>query len=708
MTVDTTMKTKLNNTKSDLGVFFKPRSIAILGASTDPNKIGGVPIAALKRANFSGRILPVNPNQTMVQDLPAYPSILDVPEDVDLAIVALAAKSALQSVKDCLSKGVRGIVMFTSGLGEVSEEGKALQAEIVATCRAGGARILGPNSLGIFSPYGGIFTTFSASLQHTWPIKGKIAIVSQSGAVGSFIYAMLHERELGISRFVATGNEGDVDTADCIDWFADDPETTVIIVYIEGVKIGVALRAALLKARRLGKPVIVLKVGNSEAGAKAVASHTGSLAGSSSAFSAVFAEAAVYQAKSMAEVVDITEAAVAGPPPKGKRLGVITPSGGVGIMLTDQAQEAGLLMPPLPVGTQQQILALVPFANPTNPVDTTAQVVNDMSLMSRIHDLMMEGGRYDIMISFLVHMGRNKGIMDQLIPPLTAMRQRYPETVFIISTFTTPETKKKLRDAGFLVYDEPTQALHVAAGMCHLWQEPKPVVPVDMSSRLVLTDETFDEAQSMQLLSNYGISFPPSGVAMGAVEAGIIATKIGFPVALKVISSDIPHKSDIGGVVLGLNSAVDVTNAYEAMMKRVAHSVPEAKLSGALVTCMVGGGIETVIGSYNDPAFGPLVMFGLGGVYVEAFKDVVFRPAPVNRSGAIEMINSINAHQLLTMGTRGIPPVDIESLANAIINVSQIAAANSDQIATIEINPFLAKSTGGIALDALFQRRLED
>jgi hypothetical protein len=175
-----------------------------------------------------------------------------------------------------------------------------------------------------------------------------------------------------------------------------------------------------------------------------------------------------------------------------------------------------------------------------------------------------------------------------------------------------------------------------------------------------------------------------------------------------VISSDIPHKSDIGGVVLGLNSAVDVTTAYEAMMKRVAHSVPEAKLSGALVTCMVGGGIETVIGSYNDPAFGPLVMFGLGGVYVEAFKDVVFRPAPVNRSGAIEMINSINAHQLLTMGTRGIPPVDIESLANAIIKVSQIAAANSDQIATIEINPFLAKSTGGIALDALFQRRLED
>lgn len=687
-----------------LDVFFAPRSIAVLGASTDPDKIGGVPIAMLKRAGFEGRILPVNPNQARVQDLPAHASILDVDGQVDLAIVALPAKLALQSVKDCLAKGVRGIVMFTAGMGEVSEEGKALQADIVATCRAGGARLLGPNSLGLFSPYGGVFPTFSASLQHTWPRRGRIAIASQSGAVGSFIYAMLHERGLGISRFVATGNEGDIDAADCIDWFATDPETSVIVAYIEGAKSGPALRAALLKARRAGKPVIVLKVGNSAAGAAAVASHTGSLAGSATAFEAVFAEAAVYQAKSMAEVADITEAAVAGPAPKGNRLGVLTPSGGVGVMLADQSQEMGLAMPSLPEETQKQILALVPFANATNPVDTTAQVVNDMSLMSRIHDLMMEGGRYDIVISFLVHMGRNKGIMDQLIPPLTAMRQRYPETVFIVSTFTTPDSKARLREAGFLVYDEPTQALRVAAGMGRLWREPSHEVPVDETARLVIGDGALDEAQSMEALSRCGIPFPPSGIAASAEEAAAVASRIGFPVALKVMSPDIQHKSDVGGVVLGLGSAEDVAAAYGAMMRRVGDAVPAAALSGALVTRMAGGGVETVIGAYRDPVFGPLVMFGLGGIFIEVFKDVVFRPAPVDQAGARAMIDAIKARQLLTEGARGKPPADLDALADAIVRVSQIAAANADQLASIEINPFLAQERGGVALDALLLR----
>ena len=687
-----------------LGAFFAPRSIAVLGASTDPDKIGGVPVAMLKRAGFEGRILPVNPNQATVQGLPAYATIAAVPGEVDLAVVALPAKLARDAVDACLDKGARGIVMFTAGLGEVSEEGRVLQAEIAATCQARGARLLGPNSLGLFSPYGGVFPTFSASLQHTWPRRGRVALATQSGAVGSFIYAMLHERGLGISRFVATGNEADIDVADCVDWFADDPETGVVVAYVEGTRNGPGLRAALLKARRAGKPVIVLKVGNTVAGAAAAASHTGALAGEARAYEAVFAEAGAYQARSMAEVADMAEAAVAGPPPRGRRLAVITPSGGVGVMLADQAEAAGLAMDPLPPETQAAILALVPFANATNPIDTTAQVVNDMSLMSRIHDLMMAGGDYDVVISFLVHMGRNPGIMDQLVPPLAAMRRRYPATVFIVSTFTTPESKARLREAGFLVYDEPTQALNVAAGLGRLWARPAAAVPLDPEARLELPPGPIDEATATALLRDRGIPFPPSLIADGPIAAADAASRLGGPVALKVISPDIAHKSDVGGVALGLATPEATAAAYEAVMTRVRAAAPGARLSGALVTRMAGAGVETVLGAYRDPVFGPMVMFGLGGVLIEVFRDVVFRPAPVDRHGARAMIAAVKGHALLTLGARGRPPADLDALADAIARLSQVAAANADRLVSIEINPFIALPDGGVAVDALMVR----
>lgn len=687
--------------RGGLGLYFSPRSIAVLGASSDPIKIGGVPVALLKRAGFAGRILPINPSQPRIQDLEAYPSLAAVPGEIDLVIVALAARLAREAVVEALAKGARAIVMFTAGLGEISDEGKALQDEIAALCRAAGARLLGPNSLGLFSPFDGVFPTFSASLQHTWPRKGGIGIASQSGAVGSYCYAMLHDRGLGISRFIATGNEADIDVADCIDWLADDPQTTTIVTYIEGARNGPSLRAALLKARRAGKPVIILKVGRSDAGAAAVASHTGSLAGSATAYEAVFAEAGVYEAQSIGEIADMAEVAAAGVRARGKRLAVITPSGGVGVMLADQAAEMGLTMDPLPEEAQRQILSLVPFANATNPVDTTAQVVNDLTLLPRIHEIMVEAGQPDIVITFLAHMGRNATIMDGLLPRLSELRRRHAQTVFIVCTFTTPESKRALQEAGFIVFDEPTQALKAAAHMHRLWRVPDAPVAVVENARIDVAAASRHEAAAREALLAQGFPFPPGGLAHSAREASAIAARIGLPVALKVVSPDIQHKSEVGGVRLGLATPEAVEAAFEAMMAQVAAHAPGAGIEGALVSRMVSGGVETVIGAYRDPVFGPIVMFGLGGVLVELFRDVVFRPAPLDHAGARRMVMAIRGADLLVKGLRGNPPADLDALCDVIVRVSQLAAANSDRLASIELNPYIALPRGGCAVDAL-------
>lgn len=683
-----------------LGLFFAPRSIAVLGASSDPDKIGGVPVALLKRAGFAGRIYPVNPSQPTIQGLDAYPSVSAIADEIDLAVIALPAKFAKQSTLDCLDKGARAIVMFSAGLGEISEEGRAVQSEIAALCRARGARLLGPNSLGLFSPIGGVFPTFSASLEHTWPRVGGVSIASQSGAVGSYCYAMLHDRGLGLARFIATGNEADIDVADCIDWLAEDPATKVIVGYVEGAKNGPALRAALLKARRAGKPCIMLKVGKTEAGAAAVASHTGSLAGSATAFEAVFAQAGVYEAQSVGEIADMAEAAAAGVAPRGKRLGVITPSGGIGVMLADQASEAGLVMETLPAPAQKEILDRVPFANASNPVDTTAQVVNDPGLMPRIHEIMGETGVCDILISFLSHMGRNATIMDRMMPTLEKVRRDHPHMVFIVATFTTPASKKRLQEAGFIVFDEPTQALRVAANMHRLWSPPGEDVAIDPGARIDAA-ACADEHAAQLALAERGIAFPPGGLARTEDEAREIAERVGFPVALKIVSAQIQHKSDMGGVALGLRSADEVGAAWRAIMAKGAAAAPQAHVEGCLVSSMVSGGVETVIGAYRDPVMGPVVMFGLGGVFIEIFKDVVFRPAPVDRAGAMAMIHAIKASELLTTGARGKPPADLEALADAIMRVSQIAAANADRLKSVELNPFIALPKGGVAVDAL-------
>ena len=679
---------------------FRPSSVAIIGASSDANRIGGRPVRFSKRA-FTGVIYPVNPKGGELQGLRAYPSISDIPGAVDQAIIAVPAKAALQAADECMAKGVKAAVMFSSGFAETGAEGRALQEELTRRCAAGGMKLLGPNSLGMLNVRLGLYSTFSSYFDPLWPRVGPVGIVSQSGAFGTYFLAIAAERGLGFSHFVATGNEADVDVASCVDWLADDPDTGVIMIYLEGCRDGARLRAALARAKQNRKPVIAMKVGVSEQGVAAIASHTGSLAGSDAVFDAVFRENNVHRAQSLDELVDVAYGCAGGVFPKSPRLGVVTLSGGVGIQMADAAVEQGLELPRMPDAAQQKILAMVPFAGPANPVDTTAQVVNDWTMFTTILGITADEGGVDSVVSFLAHMGTTPGLMDRLKPAFLEVRQRFPDRVFILCARMPPEMADELTAMGFLIFEDPTRAVATVAALSRLAQgyAKPPTVSSGAGRGEKLPAGPVNEAEAKRLLGAAGIPFAAELAVTSAGEAVGAAEGIGYPVVMKVLSPDIAHKSEAGGVVLGLRSMGEVASAYEAMMRRVAAREPTARLEGALIARMVMGGSETVIGIKRDAVFGPVVMFGLGGVYVEVLKDVTLRLAPVDRATAKEMIGEIKGFALLA-GARGKPPVDLDALADAIVAMSRFGAAHPE-VASAEINPFIALPKGGVAVDAL-------
>jgi acyl-CoA synthetase (NDP forming) len=681
-----------------LDALFRPASVAIIGASSDPTRIGGRPVAFSKRA-FKGAILPVNPKGGAIQGLPAYASIADAPGPIDQAIIAVPAKAALAAADECIAKGVKAAVMFSSGFAETGAEGRALQVELTRRCRAGGMKLLGPNSLGMFDVHAGLYCTFSSYFDPLWPRTGPVSIVSQSGAFGTYFLAIAAERGLGFSHFVATGNEADVDVAACVEWLADDPATGVIMIYLEGCNDGARLRRALAHAAANRKPVVAMKVGVSEQGVAAIASHTGSLAGSDAVFDAVFAETNVYRARSLDELVDVAYACSGGVFPKSPRLGVVTLSGGVGIQMADAAVELGLELPRMPDGAQQQVLAMVPFAGPANPVDTTAQVVNDWSMFTNILSIVADEGAVDSVVSFLAHMGTMPGLMDRLKVAFLEVRQRFPDRVFVLCARMPREMADAFFALGFLIFEDPNRAIAAVAALARLGAGFDKVRAPDRAGEApALPAGPIDEAEAKRLLAAAGVPFAPERVVRTRGEAVAAAREIGFPVVLKVLSPDIAHKSEAGGVALGLHGADEVGNAYDAVMARVRARAPDARLEGALVARMIEGGVETVIGIKRDPVFGPVVMFGLGGVYVEVLKDVTLRLAPVDRATAGEMIRRIKGFALLA-GARGKPAADLDALADAIVAMSRFGATHA--VASAEINPFIALPQGGYAVDAL-------
>lgn len=698
-----TTESHLTDTLSSL---LAPASLALVGASDDVSRIGGRPLRYLREAGFGGAVYPVNPKRGRVQGLKAYPDIVSLPEVPETAILALPAASTLAAVEACGDAGVASATIFTAGFAEMGDEGRKLQDRIVDTARDAGMRLLGPNCLGVFNPRAQYYGTFSVIFDGELMKPGSVGVVSQSGAYGSHLAHLARKRGLGISKWITTGNEADVDVAEALHWMADDPETNVIMAYAEGVKDRDLFVHALERARANRKAVVFMKTGRSSVGAEAAASHTAALAGSDAVFDAVLRQYGVFRAATTAEQIDVAYACASGRYPEGDKIGIFTMSGGFGIQLADDAEAAGLDVAPMPEPAQAELLEALPYASPRNPVDVTAQAVSEMELLTQAVTAMIARGGYDMSAGILGTGPASPTFSRRLREALMAA---VPEDTDIVRglTMSAPETAvREYEKDGFLVFEDGTalaRAFGALAGFAASFERPEVdrralrMMPVD------LPDGPVSEAGAKAILSEAGITFPQERLVTTARDAAEAALAFGGPVVLKICSPDILHKTELGGVAVNLAPDA-VEDAARDMFARVETAAPQARIEGLLVAPMAGEGVETIVGVSRDPVLGPVVMFGLGGVFVEVLRDVTFRAAPFDVDEAHRMIREIRGYALLE-GVRGGGRADVDALARLLSDLSRFAHAHRDRVIGIDLNPVrvMPEGQGVAALDALIQ-----
>ena len=685
----------LSSRFSSLDTMLRPRSIAVLGASNDPTRIGGRPISYMLSQKFAGTILPVNPNRAEVQGLPAYASVADLPSVPDAAIVAVPAELAVQAVDDLGAHGVRSAIVFTAGFAEMDEAGFLAQSQMLAAARQHGMRLLGPNCLGLFNAHVGFYPIFSSSFENGWPPPGRIGIASQSGAYGTHMFATARNRNIGTPVCVTTGNEGDVTVGDVIGWLAEDPDTDVIAAYAEGIREADSFLAALAAARDARKPVVMMKVGTSALGARAAQSHTASIAGNDAVTNAVLAEFGVVRARTTEEMLDIATTATRRIYPARNTLGVITISGGAGVLISDAAEALGLPMPEMPPDAQARLKAMVPFAAPRNPVDCTAQAFNDMSLIGRFTDSMIKDGGYASVLGFFTQVGGADSIAPRLREQMKASKARHPDRLFVLSVVAPTARIREYEADGFTVFEDPTRATVAIHAMGRFGEAfasspglPPPTVPI-----VDLPAANPSEADAKRILARAGIPAAPEAACATPDAAVEAAERMGYPVVLKILSPDIVHKSEIGGVILDVQGAEAVRAGFATLLNRAATTVPTARIEGVLVARQLRGGVECILGIQRDPVFGPVAMVGLGGIFVEVLRDVALHRCPFGPDVAERMIRSLRAAPVL-LGARGRPAADVTALSAMLSRLSAFAHQAGPRLCSLDLNPVFAMPDG--------------
>ena len=691
---------------SAINALLAPRSVAVIGASSDPARIGGRPIATMLAAGFGGRILPVNPTRDAIQGLPCFPSVGALPETPDAALIAVPARDVAQVVEDLGRRGCRTATLFTSGFAENGEAGRQEQDRIIAIARSHGMRILGPNTLGVFNVNDRYFGTFSSSLEGGLPLPGNIGIASQSGAFGAHLAVIARDRGLGASVLVATGNEADITVGETIGWMAESDQIDVICAYLEGINEPRSLLAGLDAARAARKPVIVLKAGRSRIGSHAAASHTASLTGDAMVADTVLRAHGAILVRDSEQLMDVAYVAHQCIYPRSATLGFVTVSGGAGIVASDEAEAIGFAMPPMPGDAQAELKALMPISTPTNPLDCTAQALNQPELFEQFTRAALEKGGYGAVVCFMTYVAGSPTLAPVILKVMAPLRRDFPDRLLVICGTGPAEVIRQYEEAGFLVFTDPSRAvraLHAVAELDAAFSAPRQAAPTPPAA-VPLPSHTPDEAEAKRILAAAGIDIAPERTARTVEEAIRAAEEIGYPVVMKILSPDILHKSDIGGVKLNIRDADGVSTAFTGIMAAVAERAPEARIAGVLVARQMTGGIECLMGINRDPTFGPIAVFGLGGIFVEILNDVALRQCPFDEVAAREMILSIQSAAILK-GARGRKPADIGALARILSRLSLFAAGAGEKLRSIDLNPVLvlAEGEGAYALDAVVE-----
>lgn len=690
-----------------LDAFFNAKGVAVIGASDDITKIGGRPVQLLRKYGYAGAIYPINPKGGTIQGLPAYASVLDTPTAPDLAILAVPMEATLQAVRDCATRGVRGAIVLSSGFAEASPEGATVQAEMVRVARSHGMRLLGPNCLGAVNVVDKLVGSFSIALEQNMPPVGQVGIVSQSGNIGSFTMSNMAQRGLGVSRFIATGNEADVDVADGIAALAQDADTRIILCCMETCRDAGRLITALDLARAQNKPVIALKIGSTEQGQAAAASHTGALTGSDAVFDAVFRRYGVLRVRSFEDLLNVGHAAaLLGTErlPANDAVTLVAASGGFGIMMADAMVEEGLTLPQLDDTTKQLIREAVPNAGTHNPVDASAQMSARPDILLKMLTALQSDSNGSTLVLLLALSLYNPRLRGVYLEALSKIRQSHPERLMVLISQGPADAVAEINALGIPVFPSIPAAASGMKGLVTLGQltalpvAPAYSGPVDRVNPAVFRNEF----HAKQALAAAGISVPREAVVTSADDAVRSAQATGYPVVLKIASEDIAHKTEIGGVALNLQDDGAVREAYERLMANAQQHAPQARLDGVLVAPMVRGGVELIAGVSRDPVFGPVVMVGMGGIYAEILKDVAVQVAPISEDEALRMIRSLKLFPLLD-GARGQAKADVAAAARTVARLSEFACRHAADVAEIDMNPILVKPEGQgvLVLDAL-------
>ena len=703
--------------RTDLATFFSPRSIAIIGASQDLVSISGQPLKHLVDHQYAGKLYPVNPKYAEILGVKCYPSLAALPQAPDLALVLINAARVADTLRECGKLGVPYAIIFSSGFSETGGKGIDMQRELAAIAAEYNIGIIGPNCQGMINPAARVYAGFGSIFGGNFE-AGTVSMVSQSGGFGfSVMDLAAHEGGVHFRQMVTTGNEIGVSSLDFMNYFIDDADTDIIVGYIEGLKDAHRLLETGNRALARRKPILVWKVGNTEQGQKAAASHTANLGGAMALYKAAFRQTGIIQVDDVQDVVDYSLAFQCGKLPKGNRVAIITISGGAGILMTDECVSRGMQLPQLAPATTEKLRSIVPsFGSLINPVDVTAAIFSDLSMIGRTLNAILDDPNVDSIA--MINASLRGDLAANVAKEIAAVATQTDKPIFLawsardsvaqeayatLDALKIPHFKSPVRCGRALA---ALSGYADAVRRAEASRNEKVAVISSGEARKMLAGRREDVAEyaAKQVLAHYGIGITKEELATSREHAVALAQRIGYPVALKVQSPDISHKTEAKAVRLGLASEADVAAAYDEILRNAQAYKSGARIEGVLVQEMVSGGIEAILGVTNDKLFGPAVMFGLGGIFAEVLKDVAFRIAPVTRSSALDMIAEIKGYAVLT-GARGAAHADIDALADAIVRLSALAVDLKDHVAELDINPLFvfAKGKGVKAGDALIK-----
>jgi acetate---CoA ligase (ADP-forming) len=704
----------MTDAAADFTRLLNPRAIAVVGASSDPQRIGGQPAKILRDTGYRGAIYPVNPKYPEVSGLACYPDLLAVPRPCDVAIIAVNAAAVPQTIRHCGTAGIPFAIIFSAGFREAGEAGAAREAELKAVAREAGVRFVGPNCIGTMNLKDRIYCGFGSGFADPHLKAGPVAFVSQSGGFAFSVVGLADHEGIGFNYIISVGNEADIGTLDLLEHFLERDDVEVVVSYIEGISDGARLRAIGRRALALGKPILVWKVGKSEIGRRAAESHTASMTAGYALYRAAFAEGGFIEIEDVHDLVDAARAFGSRRLPRGRRAAVVTTSGGAGVLMADACDRYGLELPRLAADTVRALEQVVPqYASLANPVDLTAQVTGDYERVNGICAHLVADPNIDQLI---VRYGGVQGARGEAWAngfaavaggtdkPVLVAWSRVPDPAQV-----SMQILERHRIPWLLT---PTRAAYAAGTLNRFARRrerllaraapaPRPVAPRPLA--LPPGARTLSEHESRACLAAYGIPATRARLIASDAIDRLTRSPVPYPLAVKIDSPDIAHKTEAGAVHLDVRNLKALKQAAHEVLAAARRHHPDARINGVLLTAMAQG-LEVIVGAVSDSFFGPVVMFGLGGVTAELMQDVSYGFAPLDRDAAHDVIRATRAHRLLT-GYRGRPPLALDALADVLVRVSLLAADHVDRIAEIDVNPLFVGADAVAAADALIVLR---